>query len=106
MKNNIVQLKPNYLRIENYRNHFEEYLDDLDAFADVTFTAAVNLATSGAWKTWNEKQLDGARMNFTNAMLLDTGDATVDEVMKLLEVLNGAIATLKHRAGIPDYQGM
>ncbi|MDZ7793603.1 MAG: hypothetical protein U5P10_07915 [Spirochaetia bacterium] len=80
----------NTLHFEKYRQNEKNYtiyletLDELltDTIEDLS-VIAINLATNGVWKKWNNYIDDYTSFEFTDDMLNNTGDSIVSRVMKL-----------------------
>jgi hypothetical protein len=66
-----------------YHKTLNHTLQALSTMQQTLFSAAINLATQGKWKTWNANQPEDAEFTFTEDMLCNTGDEKVDTIMNL-----------------------
>ena len=72
---------------------------ELDDLAEHIYSCMVDLATAGKWKEWADSQPLGLAPEFSEEMLIDTGDACIEALGDVLDALYDAIEIFASEAG-------
>jgi len=78
----VVELVP---FTEAYNNGMREVIEMLTSFKEQLFNEAIGLLMSGRWRKWSDEQPLGTIFNFREKEMLEAGDKTVNELLKLKE---------------------
>jgi hypothetical protein len=67
-----------------YQEKLAEVIESLNDIEGEINNCMIQLATSGKWKQWSDEQPIGTVFQFTEEMLLNTGDKNVDALVELI----------------------
>ena len=81
----IIKINTDYKATTEYRSALTDSIEWLNNIEFDLQTLIVNLSTTGKWKEWSDSIPIGAKFDFTEEMLKDTGDNNVNELAGLLE---------------------
>jgi hypothetical protein len=96
--NNVIQFENYFRPSAAYRRVLLEFMDKVAESSEDFFQISLNLAINGKWREWNESMPIGSTLNFSEDMLLDTGDEFVTHAM-VLSIELGDLAE-KIRSGL------
>lgn len=80
----IVKFKVDYKISKEYRESLNEIISNLSKLESELFDSMVSLAMTGKWKEWSDSQPFDTVCNFTEDMLIHTGDRNIDEIARLM----------------------
>ena len=79
----IVDIKKKLKQNNEYRDHIDTVLDDLQKMGEDLLSMALDLALADRWREWKDTMPIGASFGFHDEMLYHTGDEQVDGIMNL-----------------------
>ncbi|MDR2533799.1 MAG: hypothetical protein LBC81_03335 [Tannerellaceae bacterium] len=82
-----------------YRRKLSEMTVELDDTAEYIYSCMVDLALAGKWKEWADSHPLGIDYEFTEDMLIDTGDRCIEALADVLDALYDAIEVFAYESG-------
>jgi hypothetical protein len=87
-------------RPQNYKDAITDALESMDEAAIHTFTAVVAVAMAGPYKEISGLHEIGEIMQLEPDMFRNTGDINIDTILKVMDCIQEARATLINLNGI------
>jgi hypothetical protein len=85
----------NFLKDKEYKEEIFGVLDQLDQMEENFTGMMINLACKDKWSEWVKTQKEGSSFSFSDEMLAQTGDESVNVLFELREDIRNGIEKIK-----------